>query len=290
MDREDRTSGDRPPMPSLFLRLSTLVSYILLVIVNYLSNSGVLGPKNADISAKFPTPLTPAGWAFSIWGLIFGLQGLGTIYQLLPGGYQDGSKKRIVNSIGYPWQSGWYFQMVWQLCFLSETPLGMLLSLACLIGAFASFGTALYRLYRLKDQHGSLSNVLLYASFFLPTSVNTAWLSVASSVGLLIVPTAFGVEMNLEPFAVVLAALITILGVVVVYRERDSVYTLTLVWALLAVYGKQSTKPIRIGSLVCLVICCLCTIFAVLRRKTSNVQDMSDLRQPLKAKNSDAVV
>jgi hypothetical protein len=62
MDREDRTSGDRPPMPSLFLRLSTLVSYILLIIVNYLSNSGILGPTNADISAKFPTPLTPAGY------------------------------------------------------------------------------------------------------------------------------------------------------------------------------------------------------------------------------------
>lgn len=39
-------------------------------------------------------------WAFSVWGLIFGLQGLGAIYQLLSGGYQDGSKKRIVNSIG----------------------------------------------------------------------------------------------------------------------------------------------------------------------------------------------
>lgn len=65
---------------------------------------------------------------------------------------------------------------------------------------------------RIKDQHGSLTNVLVYAAFFLPTSVNAAWLSVASSVGLLIVPKAFGLETNLELFAVLLAAIVTILG------------------------------------------------------------------------------
>ena len=40
-------------------------------------------------------------WAFSIWGLIFGLEGVGTIYQALPYGYNaEGTKQRIVNAIG----------------------------------------------------------------------------------------------------------------------------------------------------------------------------------------------
>lgn len=40
-------------------------------------------------------------WAFSIWGLIFGLEGIGTIYQALPYGYNsEGTKQRIVNAIG----------------------------------------------------------------------------------------------------------------------------------------------------------------------------------------------
>lgn len=39
-------------------------------------------------------------WAFSIWGIIFGLQGVGVIYQLLPKGYSQEGKKRIVNSVG----------------------------------------------------------------------------------------------------------------------------------------------------------------------------------------------
>lgn len=74
------------------------------------------------------------------------------------------------------------------------------------------------------------------------------------------------------------------------YRERDSAYTLTLVWAFLAVYEKQTSSLVRIGCLVALIMCCLCTIFAVLRRKAANAPDMADLHQPLKAKASDAVV
>ena len=40
-------------------------------------------------------------WAFSIWGIIFLLQGLGVVYQWLPQGYgNDGWKARIINTIG----------------------------------------------------------------------------------------------------------------------------------------------------------------------------------------------
>ena len=39
-------------------------------------------------------------WAFSIWGIIFALQGVGVIYQLMSRGYGQEGKKRIVNSVG----------------------------------------------------------------------------------------------------------------------------------------------------------------------------------------------
>ena len=124
--------------PSKTLRVSNLVSYALLIAVNVASNSGILGPTNAEISEKYSTPLTPAGyvavhclsracvlisclyamfpspaslyknalavvtrWAFSIWGLIFGLEGLGVIYAAMPQGYNEGGwKERTVNAVG----------------------------------------------------------------------------------------------------------------------------------------------------------------------------------------------
>ena len=39
-----------------------MVSYPLLIAVNVASNSGILGPTNADISQRYSTPLTPAGY------------------------------------------------------------------------------------------------------------------------------------------------------------------------------------------------------------------------------------
>lgn len=66
---------------------------------------------------------------------------------------------------------------------------------------------------RLKDTCGSLSSVLLYLAFFLPTTLNTAWLSVASGVGILIVPESYRWEdRTVEALAVVLICLVTALG------------------------------------------------------------------------------
>lgn len=68
-------------------------------------------------------------------------------------------------------------------------------------------------LCRLKDTCGSLSSVLLYFAFFLPTTLNTAWLSVATGVGILIVPESYDWdERHVEAFAVVLICLVTALG------------------------------------------------------------------------------
>ena len=87
--------------PPLRLRVANAATYILLIIVNAATQTGLLGDDNATISARFPTLLTPAGWAFSIWGIIFLLQGLGVVYQFLPQGYgPDGEKARIINTIG----------------------------------------------------------------------------------------------------------------------------------------------------------------------------------------------
>jgi len=47
---------------------------------------------------------------------------------------------------------------------------------------------------------------LLYVVFFLPTSINAAWLSVASGLGVLIVPLSYGHTAHLQAVAAVIAA------------------------------------------------------------------------------------
>jgi hypothetical protein len=47
--------------PSRLLRVGNVVGFAVLVAVNVGSSLGLFGATNADISAKFPTPLTPSG-------------------------------------------------------------------------------------------------------------------------------------------------------------------------------------------------------------------------------------
>ena len=53
-------------IPPWTLRTSNLLGYIALIAVNGLVQSGLLGPRNAEISKKFDTPLTPAGYG-PVW-------------------------------------------------------------------------------------------------------------------------------------------------------------------------------------------------------------------------------
>lgn len=48
---------------------------------------------------------------------------------------------------GYGWVAGWAFEVGWQAFFLLESPAGMWMCLALILGAFVSFGRALLRLY-----------------------------------------------------------------------------------------------------------------------------------------------
>lgn len=273
--------------PSKLLVVSNAIGYVVLVAVNVAAGTGLFGPDNGTISKQFATPLTPSGWAFSIWGFIFLLQGIGTIYALLPNGYTaDGGKQRVINAIGYRWQLGWYSQVAWQLFFVRQDVPGMWACLAFLLAALASFASALRRLYTIKDefvQPGGTA-ALLYAWYLLPTTVNAAWLSVASCLGGLVLARAYGVAAaQLLVPSILLAALVTVAGTWIVYQTRDTAYGLTLVWALMAVYGKKpQPAAMRWTAFAGILVMSVVTIGSVLRRKAPPQPPRSEMREPLR--------
>ncbi|GIL62699.1 hypothetical protein Vafri_16875 [Volvox africanus] len=269
--RPPRSNGELPP---LLLRLTNLLGYLFLILVNVLSSVGALGGTNAEVSAKFPTPLTPAGWAFAIWGLIFALEGLGVVYQIMNNGYQEGGwKASLVMKIGYGWQVGWLFQDLWQFAFVRESVPGMWLAAFALLGALAAFQLTLHRLSgttkELRARGYAGMPVLAYVFYKLPTAVNAAWLSVAAALGILIVPVSYGVsrEQLVAP-AALLAVAVTAGGLWRLLRHRDAAYGFTLIWALSAVASNSSgnvPKVVKIVGIVCLVILALGVVSALVR-------------------------
>ncbi len=53
------------------MRILVLLFALAMPVVSWLSQSGAFGPDNGTISDRYPTLLVAAGYAFSIWGLIF---------------------------------------------------------------------------------------------------------------------------------------------------------------------------------------------------------------------------
>ena len=78
-------------------------------------------------------------------------------------------------------------------------------------------------------------------------------------------------------------------GAAVMQVERDTAYGLTLVWALVAVYGFQSSRLIRITAIVCVVINILLSMFSLLRRKSpaGEPRNSGELRAPFKSKSDE---
>src|SRR5687768_3551698 len=54
------------------LAIGNTIALIITIAINYLSNTGLLnGNTMATISGRYSNYFTPAGYAFSIWGLIY---------------------------------------------------------------------------------------------------------------------------------------------------------------------------------------------------------------------------
>src|SRR6056297_720753 len=84
------------------------------------------------VSAAYPTLFTPAGYAFSIWGLIFAMEGAFALYQLLP---SVRSTPAIQKGVGPWWILMVLLQLGWSLSFATES---IPLSMFFMVGIFLS--------------------------------------------------------------------------------------------------------------------------------------------------------
>lgn len=189
------------------------------------------------------------------------------VWAAIPYGYgrDGGLKDRVVTALALPWPLAWLFQCLWQFSFLARTKAGMWFGLLFLISAFACMAWAALRLKnRFTAVPRSWHGALTHWAFWVPTSVNAAWLSAATIVGALVVGVAHGAGVTpLRWIGIALVALITVLGVAVAGLKQDVAWPATLVWALAGVFAAhRSDVAVAIAAMVCLVVCALATVGA----------------------------
>jgi hypothetical protein len=86
-------------MKALPLLLVNTITFVLMLILNYVYGTGAKGERTVgEISELYPTLITPAGYAFSIWGIIYLLLLGFLIYQWV--GYFKGSNEESLQPSG----------------------------------------------------------------------------------------------------------------------------------------------------------------------------------------------
>lgn len=201
--------------------------------LNYWWNAYPPGGQNMGaVSARYPTLLTPAGWAFSIWGLIFLSLAAYAVWQLLPAQ----RRSPLPDAVALPLSVASVAAGLWVVCFSYEliavcTAL-MLLTLGALI---IGYGRA-RRLVR-----GGAAPALASG----PLSLFLGWISVATVVNLTLALRELGwtPPVNLSVLlSVVLLAVVLGLGLLLAFRLRDALYPLALAWGLLGIWAARRVE------------------------------------------------
>ena len=209
---------------------------VLTIIVNALSNTPLLGEKSVgEISDAYPTLFTPAGYVFAIWGVIYALLMVFTIYQALPGQRGKGFTERI----GYFYLVSGLANSVWIVLWVREA---IVASTGMMFVLLASL-LAIYRYLNIGRAPVPLKERL---AVHLPFSVYLGWITVAAIANVAASLVAIrwgGGGIPPEQWTVLMIGVAVLVAAIVTWTRGDIAYSLVIIWALVGILLKQQETP-----------------------------------------------
>lgn len=251
---------------SALSRWMNVIAFVLTVLVNGLAGSTtILGGKlTAEVSDANPTLITPAGYVFSIWGVIYVLLGVFVVFQALPS--QTGKD--------YHRNIGWLFVLssllniiwlfLWQFGYLSLSVVLMFLLLATLIAIYLRLSVG---------RSGAPAREKL--AVHVPFSVYLGWITIASiaNVAVTLVSVKWdGFGIGQETWAALIIVIALLIALLVIATRKDVAYGLVVIWALLGISVKQSgnqnvVMATEIGAVVIVVALVASILVSRFRRR-----------------------
>ena len=225
-------------------QLLNVAGVLTVLIVNYFAAAGLINDTDTGaVSDKFPTGITPAGYAFSIWGLIYlGLVAF-SIYQALPGKRTDTQLKKIrplflINcAANASWLFAWHFELI---------PLTLLMMLILLV-------TLILINVHAAPLSGTQDLLLVKA----PLHLYFGWVTLATilNTSIFIVFHEVQVSPSIASTAgAILIAAAGVLGVILRFRLRAFLYPMAIAWGVTAIAVKQSGDTVVVTAAAVTVI------------------------------------
>ena len=220
-----------------------ILAFILVLTVNSLANLIPIGGQTTEeISDKYPTLFTPAGFTFSIWSLIYLSLFLFIIFQALPSQRENKEivqiqKMFVINCLA---NAAWIF--VWHYEFIILSFLVMIVILLTLISIYRSINSR---------NHDGKSAFTRFIFLQLPFSLYTGWITVAFIANLSIVQVDLGwnsLILSHVNWTLIKLAFTGSIGSLVLLIRKDFIFALVIAWASFGISVKQVSAAQISGS------------------------------------------
>lgn len=222
----------------IVLAFANTAAFLVTILVNYLASTLPLNKKTTgEISALYDNLFVPAGFTFSIWGIIYLLLAGYIVYQLVDAFriQENNPGKGFIEKISFwfiassiancLWLFAWHYEALRLALFI------MLLLLGTLIMIYI-------RLNQPTDTTSAIEPYLVH----LPFTVYLGWISVATianfSAALVSINwNGFGLPAQFWAVFVILIA--GALGIFSILRKGEVAYTAVIAWGLLGIFFKR---------------------------------------------------
>ncbi len=218
-------------------QILNITSLVGVIAVNYLANAlPIAGKTTGELSDLYPSVFTPAGFTFSIWGIIYILLIIFAVYQTKGlFGNSDIPRNEFLQKIGpwfmlssignMAWIFAWHFEVIWLSVLL------MLVILFPLIKVYLRLGIG-YRIVSKNQQY----------FVHMPFSVYLGWITVATIANgatLLVDLNWNGFDLAVDFWASAMIATATVITLIVLFTRRDLFYSLVIIWAFVGIIAKR---------------------------------------------------
>jgi hypothetical protein len=228
----------------MVLKISNLVAFILVIVMNYLANAlPINGKTTGELSAEYPNLFVPAGITFSIWGIIYLLLAAFIVMQFMD------ANKELVSAIGWAFVLSSIFNALWIVAWHYQK---LSLSLLIMLGLLVSL---IYINYQLRG----FPSGLIKATF----GIYLGWIciaTIANVTALLVNYNWGGWGIPEEAWAIIMIGAGSLISAVALLRLNNPFLALAVIWAFIGIVIKRQNDFTSIviaavaGALLMLVV------------------------------------
>ncbi|MDQ2084976.1 tryptophan-rich sensory protein [Herbivorax sp. ANBcel31] len=219
---------------SLFTKVHTTVSFLVMVVVNFLANTIPFnGVTSGEVSDSYENLFAPAGITFSIWGVIYLGLAVYTIYQYDFIKKKDSFNKNLIEKIGVYFtitsiaNTAWVFAWHYQSIGLSLILIAVIL--ICLV---------------IINNYLKKSKLAFKENFYvkLPFSIYFGWITIATIANIIVFLVSLGWDATSNWIWTVLILIVAFLiSGLTMLRYQDFAYGLVIIWAYIGILIRHTS-------------------------------------------------